>query len=184
MKSAGEGHDEHFLLRSPLARRMSDGDHVEPNLIVGRLNAVERPSPMTRRSLAPLLLIHTSFMTMMPTTTATMQIPSFTSSLPSLPPSILPRFPASPEYISFSSPSTCVGKHLDVSADGLIATAVLSSAVGLVSWVRSNNHTIRSALTTLSVVVCRSSSTVSIYICAARVVCASSVNITLFFLSQ
>ena len=142
------------------------------------LPTVERPFSMTRRSLALLLLIPTSFMTMTPTTTATIQIPSFPSSVPSLPPSTL----TSPvNHISFSSPYTCVGKHLDVSANGLIATAVLSSAVGLVSWVRSNNHIIRSALTTLSVVVRRSSSTVSIYICAARVVRASSVNITHIF---
>ena len=71
-------------------------------------------------------------------TTATTQITSSVS------PPVLARFPASlasPVYhISIPSSNTCVGKRLDVSADGLIATAVLSCAVGLVSWVRSNNH--------------------------------------------
>ncbi|KAF8347052.1 hypothetical protein F5887DRAFT_1178097 [Amanita rubescens] len=75
----------------------------------------------------------------MPTTISTTQIPSFSSSVPSLLSSILARNPAiltGPTYLNSSSSSNiCVGKRLDVSADGLLATAVLSCAIGLVSWV-------------------------------------------------
>ncbi|KAK2461512.1 hypothetical protein APHAL10511_005975 [Amanita phalloides] len=71
----------------------------------------------------------------MSSTNSTTLLPSFSSSLPLLlPSSTISTSTGSVNDNLSPSPYTCIGNHLDVSADGLIATALLCCAIGLVSW--------------------------------------------------